>query len=1603
MILGQGGTGAVSARVGRRHRGIFAVALVALVSPALMSVQPAEAAGSTSVNPGTVTPASAIAGGNSPSYTIVFTTSGSGALGAGGTITFVGPNGTAFSGCASSCGYTLAVTNGGSATVASAVVSSVAGPAESTVSPTTNQVVLTLGSSSSIAAGDQVTVTTPAVENPVTSGSYVMTESTSADTQPADSPSYKITAGQPTAVVATGGDNQTAPAGSKFPVALTATVADSHGNAVTNIPSTEKVSFTISSASGASATFANGTTNELDAVGTSGQSTTSIPAANGTTGGPYSVTATLVDTSSGSPVPVTGVSSGSFNLANAPAIVSPPHVTPSPVTLSNSTEAATGVTYNIPFKTSPSGALSGSSTITLIAPAGTSLPSCTTPCSTSTYRIAFTPSSAPDTAAISSVTASQSGGSSTNNKIVISLLVGSTIPAGSTVTITAFGVGNPTLAAAQDEITESTTPDNGATLSPAYAIVHGTAAKVLAVSGGGQSAQVDSQFPSLLVAQVDDSNNNPVGGVDVTFTVANPGGTAPSATFANNTNVEDDPTQANGRATTGLLTANQNAGGPYSVTASVSGVGSVSFTGPTGLTNTAAQVVNPTVSLSSDDAGAQNVTYTLGFSTSDSGTLPPSGGASCPSSDCDVTLIAPSGTAWPTNPTDYTFEAAGTPVTVQSVTVSGSPSNQVILELGGPVAKDAAVSLAIAGVNNPDKASNADQIQVWTFADNTPATTAFYKILPLAADTVVVAPANGGNNQSAAPGAPFALPLTAVVEDALGNPVPGVTVTFAAPNTAGNPTATFGSCEPGSSPSSCIETSNANGEATTAALTANSVIGGPYAITASVSGVNSTATFNLTNATVLTPQAITVSPDSAGASNAVYEVPFVTSAAGAIPSSGTCPGSNGTSCQVTLVAPNGTTLPATIGSYQVSVTNNHAATLTNVAVSTVQGPGSNQVSSTPNQAVFSFDASSIAAGDTVTVTISGATNPTVASTGYTFAESTSSDANAVGSPPFTIGAAAASAVSIAAGNPQSATIQTSYQPLMVQVVDTYGNPVPGETVTFTAPSTSGPSGTFATCPGTGSTASVCIVTTNSSGDAQSTALTADSTSGAFSVTVTATSANGPTLTGSTIPSFHLTNTPGGPQSLIITGGDSQTQTVGSQYNSVLQVQVLDGSNNPVPGVTVTFTAPSSGASVTIASGCNSGNPNPQTCAVTTDPNGVAKSSALSANDVAGSVSVTASLGTVHPQTFSLTNKAGTPATMTALANTSPQSATIGTAYGTNLGINVVDAYGNPVSGVTVTFTAPSSGASGTFGHCPGASSSLTTCVETTDATGTATSSNLTANALAGSYQAAAVVPGLPNLVFDLTNVHHGYWMVGSDGGIFNLGYAPFYGSEGGTHLNAPIVGMAAAKDGDGYYLVASDGGVFNFGPGAPYEGSKGGDHLNAPIVGTAVDPVTGGYWLVAADGGVFNFGGAPFYGSHGDSPLNKPIVGIGAAPGGGYYLVASDGGIFNYGPGAPYLGSHGDSPLNQPIVGMAVTNDGYYLVASDGGIFNYGPGAPYLGSHGGSPLNQPVVGMAIDPVSGGYWLVAKDGGIFNYGGATLYGSEGSTPLNAPIVGMASSG
>jgi len=167
----------------------------------------------------------------------------------------------------------------------------------------------------------------------------------------------------------------------------------------------------------------------------------------------------------------------------------------------------------------------------------------------------------------------------------------------------------------------------------------------------------------------------------------------------------------------------------------------------------------------------------------------------------------------------------------------------------------------------------------------------------------------------------------------------------------------------------------------------------------------------------------------------------------------------------------------------------------------------------------------------------------------------------------------------------------------------------------------------------------------------------------------------------------------------------------------------------------------------------------------------------------------------------------------------------------------------------------------------------------------------------------------------------GLWLAAKDGRVYALGDATFMGDSAGAKLGGPIVGIDSDGS-NGYDLVGADGGVLTFGASgngsgsSRFFGSLGGKHLNAPIVGIA-DTVSGnGYYLVAADGGVFTFGDAAYEGSLGATKLNAPIVGIGVGldplhP--GYTMVAADGGVFTFGS-SPFLGSAAPaSPRNSVV------------------------------------------------------------------------------------------
>jgi hypothetical protein len=136
-----------------------------------------------------------------------------------------------------------------------------------------------------------------------------------------------------------------------------------------------------------------------------------------------------------------------------------------------------------------------------------------------------------------------------------------------------------------------------------------------------------------------------------------------------------------------------------------------------------------------------------------------------------------------------------------------------------------------------------------------------------------------------------------------------------------------------------------------------------------------------------------------------------------------------------------------------------------------------------------------------------------------------------------------------------------------------------------------------------------------------------------------------------------------------TSGGGQSATVASAFANPLVATVTDQNGNPVPGVTVTFAAPGSGAGVTFPNGATA----------TTDASGRA-SVAVSANTIAGGpFTVTTSIGGVlTPASFSLTN---TPAGADHLAfSVQPSNVLTGAAISPAVQVQLLDKYGNVLSG-----------------------------------------------------------------------------------------------------------------------------------------------------------------------------------------------------------------------------------------------------------------------------------------------------------------------------------
>jgi hypothetical protein len=870
------------------------------------------------------------------------------------------------------------------------------------------------------------------------------------------------------------------------------------------------------------------------------------------------------------------------------------------------------------------------------------------------------------------------------------------------------------------QVVDSGTPTpQTATKNLTLSIVAVTPTTIVATSGTPQSATVNTQFATAFTVTVTGAGGAPASGVTVTFTAPASGA---SGTFAGGVNTAT--TDNSGVATSALFTANGTVGGPYNVAATVSGVGTpANFV----LTNTA---VAPTTIVATSGT-PQSATITTAFGAQLVATVTGAGGA--PASGVTVTFTPPASGA------SGTFAGGVNTATTDANGVATSAVFTANGTAGGPYNVVASVS----GVATPANFALTNTAVVPT--------------------TIVV---TSGSPQSASVNSAFALPLVATVTGAGGLPAAGVTVTFTPPASGASGTFTGGN----------TAVTNASGVATSNVFTANATDGGPYNVAATVAGVGTPANFVLTNTVVVATTIVATSgtPQSAltGAAFGAQLVATVTGAGGAPAAgvtvtftppasgaSGTFAGGNNTAVtDVNGVATSAVFTANSIpgGPYNVvaSVSGvgtpaNFVLTNTQRTIATLTASGGTPQATVINTAfgqvlsVTALDATSqpvsgatitfnvpasgasatIAGGNTAVTNASG-----IAVSGVVTANATAGNYAITATSPgvtaasfnMTNTAGAAASIVVTSGSPQTTTVGTAFgAPLVATVRDAGNNPVVGATVTFAPPG----AGASATIAG-GNTA-----ITGANGQATSGVVTANTVAGSYNI-----GASVPSVAG---VNFAMTNNPGPAATVTATSGTPQNAGVGAAFAAPLVATVRDANNNVVPGVTVTFTPPASGASATIAGG-NS---------YVTNASGVVTTGTVTANATAGGpYNVVASASGASSANFALTNVGAAVAALIGL-NGANQNPIVNTALPIQFSARVKDGSNNPVSGVTVTFTAPGAGASGTF---PGA---LTVVNVQTDAQGLATAPTFTANGTAGGpYNVVATSGALTPVNYAVTNV-----------------------------------------------------------------------------------------------------------------------------------------------------------------------------------------------------------------------------------------------------------
>ncbi len=314
-----------------------------------------------------------------------------------------------------------------------------------------------------------------------------------------------------------------------------------------------------------------------------------------------------------------------------------------------------------------------------------------------------------------------------------------------------------------------------------------------------------------------------------------------------------------------------------------------------------------------------------------------------------------------------------------------------------------------------------------------------------------------------------------------------------------------------------------------------------------------------------------------------------------------------------------------------------------------------------------------------------------------------------------VGPGAASTIALSAGNNQTTTVGTAVPVAPAVVVnDAFGNPVPGTVVTFSAV-TAGSSVSNGTTTGS----SVTVIT-NAAGIAALNAWTLGTQSGPYAMNAAVAG-----LSGSPV-AFTATATPGGGSALALTQAPSSSAISGAALAVQPVVQLRDalGNNVTTSGVTVQAQITSGTGSLTNASAVTNGS-------------GTATFTGLTITGAQGNFALQFSAVGYSGVSFSPIAVSAGAATSISLAAGNNQLAQVGTAVPVAPAVKVVDASGNPVSGVTVTFNAVTAGSSVSNGVTTGP-----TVTVATNALGVATLSAWTLGTVAQGYGMTATAVGL---------------------------------------------------------------------------------------------------------------------------------------------------------------------------------------------------------------------------------------------------------------------